>query len=222
MAAVRSCCQGWRGRVWATSRLKSWWGNGNFPPVLDAASDLKTTAPASPDTEQEQACKCDMTAQDTPIWLPAVRPPLGRTGWEGDAPVTDAFRGEEGGLGQGQAQARTCRQAHAAQHRVAGTGTTAHQTETNPPGSHRHHPGWWMLGCSLPDAGGHPVPPQPARSRALGSRAQSQVSQGCSDPGKPPLPRQPLQLPPSRGPTWVRPARGGFTGSLPSGSSNSL
>lgn len=41
-----------------------------------------------------------MTAQDTPIWLPAVRPPLGRTGWEGDAPVTDAFQGEEGDSGR--------------------------------------------------------------------------------------------------------------------------
>lgn len=31
-----------------TSRLTARWGNGNFPPVLDAASDLKTTNPASP------------------------------------------------------------------------------------------------------------------------------------------------------------------------------
>lgn len=103
VAAVRSCCWGGgqRSRVRATSWLKSWWGNGNFPAVLDAASDLKTTAPASPDAEQGQACKCDMTAQDTPIWLPAVRPPLGRTGWEGDAPVTDAFRGGGGRAGAG-------------------------------------------------------------------------------------------------------------------------
>lgn len=158
-AAVWSCCWGWRSRVQATSQLKSWWGNGNFPPVLGAASDPKTTAPASPDAEQEQACKCDMTAQDTPIWLPAVRPPPGRTGWEGDAPVTDAFGGEEGGLGQGQVQACMCRQAHAAQCRVAGTGTTTHPTETNPPGSRQSHPGR-VLGHSPPDAGGYPVPPQ--------------------------------------------------------------
>lgn len=172
-AAVRSYCQGWRSQVCATSRLKSWWGNGNFPPVLDAASDLKTTAPACLDAEQEQACKCDMTAQDTPIWLPAVRPPLGCTGWEGDAPVTDAFGGEEGGLGQGQAQAPTCRQAHAAQRRVAGTCPTTHQMGTSWPGSRQHHP----APCH--------------HSRALRSPAQSQASQGCSDPGKPPCPQSP-------------------------------
>lgn len=33
-----------QGTSWLTAR----WGNGNFPPVLDAASDLKTTNPASP------------------------------------------------------------------------------------------------------------------------------------------------------------------------------
>lgn len=35
---------GRRSRVQATSQLKSWWGSGNFPPVLDAASDLKMPA----------------------------------------------------------------------------------------------------------------------------------------------------------------------------------
>lgn len=37
----QSCCH-----VQATSQLKPWWGNGNFPPVPDAASDLKMPAQA--------------------------------------------------------------------------------------------------------------------------------------------------------------------------------
>jgi len=126
--------------------------------VLDAASDLKTTAPASPDAEHEPACKCELTAQDTPIWLPAVRPPPGRAGREGDAPVADAFRGEEeeGGLRQGQAQAHTCRRAHAAQRRVAGTGTIARQTET----SGRGPASFALGGCS------GAVGPAPGAARA--------------------------------------------------------
>lgn len=177
---------GQRSRARATSRLKSWWGNGNFPAVLDAASDLKTTAPASPDAEQGQACKCDMTAQDTPIWLPAVRPPLGRTGWEGDAPVADAFRGGGGGragAGPGtgtyvQAGTRCPTPCRWDRHRRS-------SDRDNPPRPPQHRPGR-VLGRSVPDAGDYPVPPQPG------------FEEPCPGPGEP-WPQWPQEAPPARG-----------------------
>lgn len=152
-------------------------GKWEFSSCLNAASDLER---ASPDAEQEQACKCDMTAQDTPIWLPAVRLPLGPTGWEGDAPVTDAFPGGKEGLGQGQAQAHTCRQALTAQ-----CCANEASNRTNPLGSHQHHQGWVLDECF-----GKPCP-------ALSKLRLQQ-------PWQPPCPESPLMGCPVQ---WLCPAQ---------------
>lgn len=134
-----------------------------------------------------------MTAQDTPIWLPAVRPPLGRTGWEGAAPIADAVRGEEGGAGRDVQAGTRCPVP------CCWDGTTAHQGHTSPPWSPQCH----LEGCSGTVC---PMPEPPCAMADPGER-------GLRGPCKAPCPGTPHCCP--HGSCTVRPAPGGFTALCP-------
>lgn len=86
------------GEEWGqgTSQLMARWGNGNFPPVLDAASDLKTTNPASPGLEARTGVQMrDDSPQHTNM-VTSCPAAMGRA-----VPVTGAA-GEGTGVGAGR------------------------------------------------------------------------------------------------------------------------